>query len=239
MTSLPGYKNDKGIIIYIKGDGLSDLQANIVWGKSLAELDRETKENVVTYKLTELNENKTLVITATSIDELKKVVTTDVALQDLITEIKRVKNVKPQTNIIMPTSDITADQYQKQNQQSKQDNLVNLVINEETVDFDVPAQMLNGRTMVPLRGIFELYGAEVDWDSSTNTIKAVKENTTIILQVNNKEGLVNNKKIELDVPAQIVDGRTLVPLRFISESMGLNVKWDGETGTAFIQSNNE
>jgi len=103
--------------------------------------------------------------------------------------------------------------------------------------FDVPPQMQNGRTLVPLRVIFEALGALVDWNDSTQTITGIKENTKIILKLNSTTVTVNDNVITLDVPATTVNGRTLVPVRFISEALGMDVKWDDKEKKVIIDNN--
>ena len=95
----------------------------------------------------------------------------------------------------------------------------------EKLSFDVPPQIVNGRTMVPMRVIFESLGYTVDWDNDTRTAIAVSTERTIRITENSYTMYVNDKEKALDVPACIIDGRTMVPLRFISEALGRNVEW--------------
>lgn len=81
--------------------------------------------------------------------------------------------------------------------------------------------------MVPLRGIFESLGAKVEWNQQKQTVKATLNNTVIELKINSTNAIVNGKTVKIDVAAKIVNNRTLVPLRFISESLGATVKYDG------------
>lgn len=106
----------------------------------------------------------------------------------------------------------------------------------ETLAFDQPPIISNGRTLVPLRGIFEALGAEVGWDNATQTVSAEKGETIVYLFIGQKTAYINGEATELDVPAQIVNNRTLVPLRFVSEALGANVAWDGNTRTVTITS---
>jgi len=92
--------------------------------------------------------------------------------------------------------------------------------------FDVPPKVENGRTLVPLRAFFEALGAQVDWYGETKTIVAVKDGVQVELAVGAKEALVNGNPVPLDVPAKVEEGRTLVPLRFVSEAFGAQVVWD-------------
>jgi len=109
-----------------------------------------------------------------------------------------------------------------------------VVLNGRNLNFDVPPITIQGRTLVPLRAIFEALGAKVGWDAETNTITGTKDNINIMLKANSTEGFVNGNKIVLDVPATVVDGRTLVPIRFIAESLGAKVNWDELTNTVGI-----
>ena len=117
-------------------------------------------------------------------------------------------------------------------------------LNGELIDFTdangnrVDAQIVNSRTMVPLRKIFELLGATVEWDNDTRTAFATKENTSIKLQIDNQiaEVIENgvSRKIKLDSKPILINDRTMVPLRFISESLGKQVAWDNIEQTAII-----
>jgi hypothetical protein len=88
--------------------------------------------------------------------------------------------------------------------------------------------------MVPMRGIFEAMGAKVNWDQGTRTVTGTKGGSTVILKIDSKDALADNRHIALDAAAVIVDGRTLVPLRFISESLGALVDWDQASRTVRI-----
>lgn len=97
----------------------------------------------------------------------------------------------------------------------------------EKIEFDQIPVIEEGRTLVPLRAIFEAIGAEVDWDGNTKTVTAKKDGTEISLTIDDKTAVKNGEKVELDVPAKIVNGRTLVPVRFIADCFGVDVDWDG------------
>ena len=109
---------------------------------------------------------------------------------------------------------------------------IKVLLNGTQLSFDVPPQIIDGRTMVPVRKIFEAQGASVDWIEEKNLVIAGYKTDIISLRIGEKSFLVtdavNNKTriVELDVPAQIIDGRTLVPARAISEALGNKVDWD-------------
>lgn len=106
----------------------------------------------------------------------------------------------------------------------------------------VEPQIINGRTMVPMRKIFETLGATVEWDGENRIVTGTKEDTEIKLQIGSniatKTVSGETKNIELDVTPTIVDGRTLVPVRFIAESLDKTVGWDSDNRTVVIMDTN-
>ena len=116
------------------------------------------------------------------------------------------------------------------------DDDIKVMLDGERIAFDVQPQIIDERTMVPLRAIFEALGATVDWDQETQTVTAVKDDTKIALTIGKNVIYVNDKPIELDVAPLIIDERTLVPVRAIAEGFGLDVGWDGENATVIIKS---
>lgn len=114
---------------------------------------------------------------------------------------------------------------------------VTVTVDNETVSFDQIPLIINGRTLAPLRAIFEKLGATVDWNGETKTITAVKNDTTITLQIDNSEMYKNGTAIALDTAPQIIGERTLVPVRAISEAFDCNVDWNNDTHTVIITQN--
>lgn len=112
---------------------------------------------------------------------------------------------------------------------------VGVLINGQALNFDQPPIIESGRVLVPMRAIFETLGADVQWEGKTQTITAKKETLSIKLQIDKKDALINGKTSKLDVPAKIVNNRTLVPLRFISESFGATVEWTAKERLVVIQ----
>lgn len=124
------------------------------------------------------------------------------------------------------------------------DDSIKVLVNDQVIDFTdengnvVEPKIINSRTMVPMRKIFEVFGANVEWEGTTQTITATTENKTLVLQINNQEATVKSgdteEKIMLDSAPVIYDSRTLVPVRFIAESLELHVGWVPETRTVVI-----
>lgn len=111
---------------------------------------------------------------------------------------------------------------------------ISVVLNGEKLEFDVPPMLIQDRTMVPLRAIFEAFGAKVDYDDTTKKITATLGKTVVTLRVNTPAMYVNGSEHMLDVAATVIDGRTLVPVRAISEAFNCEVNWDDKTNTVKI-----
>ena len=111
---------------------------------------------------------------------------------------------------------------------------IKVLVNNEPVLFDSKPIIKDGRTLVPLRAIFEKLGATVDWNDSEKTINALKDDKTLLLTIGSKAAFVNGERKELDVAPEISGGRTLVPVRFIGESLECTVNWDDKTRTVNI-----
>lgn len=117
--------------------------------------------------------------------------------------------------------------------------IVNL--NGEKLNFDVQPQIINGRTMVPVRKIFEELGAIVVWGEKDQEISAYTESCSIHTKIGGERLSIRKDElntVELDVPPMIIDGRTLVPVRFIAEALDAVVEWDEQNNTVNINSNN-
>jgi copper amine oxidase-like protein len=113
---------------------------------------------------------------------------------------------------------------------------VHVFVDGQPVAFDVPPQIDNGRVLVPLRGVFEHMGATVAWDDRTQTVLAQRGATGVSLVIGNTQAMVNGRPVAMEVPAMLVGGRTMVPLRFVSQALGAVVNWDAATSTVAIAS---
>lgn len=119
-------------------------------------------------------------------------------------------------------------------------DIVTVVIDGQTIQFPAqdPVIVGEGTTLVPMRTIFEALGAEVGWqeENGVQTIIATTEDTTINMTIDSSEFFVNGERRELEVPVQLMNDKTMVPLRAISESLGCYVGWDQDAQTVIIQS---
>lgn len=114
--------------------------------------------------------------------------------------------------------------------------IIKVLVNGQKVNFDVYPQIENGRTMVPMRAIFEALGATVEWNNETRSVTSVKDDVTISLAIDSTELYVNGSVKTLDVPACIINNRTMVPVRAISEAFGCEVKWNNDERIVVIES---
>lgn len=121
-------------------------------------------------------------------------------------------------------------------------------LNDKILGFSQPPIIENDRTLVPMRFLFEQMGAEVEWDNTTQTATATvpispdtqmstfnnAEEKSVTFSINDTTATVNGESATMDVPARLVNDKTMVPLRFLSENLGYNVEWDATTNTAII-----
>lgn len=112
---------------------------------------------------------------------------------------------------------------------------VSVFVNEKEVMFDdQPPVIVDNRTFVPLRKIFEELGASVDWISSSNTVYASKRFSYLTLTVGEEMYIVNGEEKKLDAPAFSLNDRVLIPARAVSEALGAEVKWIKEENSVHI-----
>ncbi len=101
--------------------------------------------------------------------------------------------------------------------------------------FEQAPVIQDDRTLIPIRFLFEQMGATVDWNGDTRTATIAQNGRTITFSIDNTTAMVNGQPIQMDVPARIINDKTLVPLRFLSESLGYTVNWDGDNRIVTIE----
>jgi hypothetical protein len=116
---------------------------------------------------------------------------------------------------------------------------VEIVVDGQKLLFDVPPQVDSERTLAPMRTVFEGLGADVRWEAATRTAVATKDGITIRMPIGNKTVTRNGENVTLDVPAKLVESRTMVPVRFISEAFGNTVSWDAVRRIVYVKSANQ
>lgn len=126
--------------------------------------------------------------------------------------------------------------------EAKCDDEIRVTLDGQEIVFDVPPQIIDERTLVPMRAIFEALGADVEWNGELQQIIADTQNKHIEMFIGTdvmnitKSGNTFMDTVKLDVPPQIIDGRTLVPVRAVSESLDCKVDWDSVNRTVIITS---
>jgi len=115
---------------------------------------------------------------------------------------------------------------------------IRVTINGSPVDFDGmgPIQ-INGRVLVPVRGVLESLGADVGWNEQTQTVVANNGHVAIELHLGDHSASVDGRAVDLDVPAQAIAGHTMVPLRFLSQALGAEVHWNEQARIVEIVTN--
>lgn len=111
---------------------------------------------------------------------------------------------------------------------------VDLYVDSVKLEPDVPPTVVDGHTLVPLRSIFDALGAELQWDNTTKIAAGSRGDSTIAIQIDSPAALVNGEEKILEAPAQIVNGSTMVPARFVAEGLNCIVKWDKATDSIYI-----
>lgn len=115
-------------------------------------------------------------------------------------------------------------------------------VNGEDVNIDEDGTapvIVDGRTMVPIRAVVEALGGEVSWDAAARTVTVTKDSDVISLTIDSNLAEVNSQSVELDTPPIIVNERTLLPLRFVSENLGAEVVWNAENRQITITGQND
>lgn len=107
---------------------------------------------------------------------------------------------------------------------------VSIMVNgEEVTNLDVPAIIIDGRTLVPARAIFEKMGGIVAWNEDTKEVYITNDNNIVVLQIDNSTGTTNGANFTMDVPPKIVNSRTMIPVRAAAEALNCAVSWDDVT----------
>lgn len=109
-----------------------------------------------------------------------------------------------------------------------------VLLNGNYLVFDQPPVNINRRVLVPMRGIFEALGADIQWDGTLKKVTGILGNRKVILTIGQPLAYMNGQAILLDTPGFIVNQRTMVPIRFIAESLDAQVNWDGNTNKVII-----
>lgn len=107
----------------------------------------------------------------------------------------------------------------------------NVISGDMVIKFDTPPVIIDGKAYIPVRPVSQSFGAAVDWDDDTLTATISKDGATIVCTIGSGTAYIDGSPVPLDAAPQLILGRTMVPLRFIAEGLGMNVVWDDATHT--------
>lgn len=159
--------------------------------------------------------------------EEEPVIDVTITFSDRITEINAIDEIEfPELTLAN-----SIDFYDVVNEEM---DAMKVLVDEKRVYYDEQPRMESGRTLVPLRKTAEALDMQVSWDDATQTVTAEKEGKVIKLKINEDTVYVNGEAVKIDVPARIVNGRTLIPLRFIGENLDSGVEWDAPNNAVWI-----
>ncbi|MCT4595714.1 MAG: copper amine oxidase N-terminal domain-containing protein [Anaeromicrobium sp.] len=216
-------KQKKQLERYIKNKG--KLQKGHV-SKSLEQIMKSHKLEEAQGLLKDLKE------TEIDLKEVKK------EMKKIKLEMKRLmKNTYSQKELNLLRK--KGEEIAAKNPDAKVIPVENIIKKKGYFKFDTPPVIKEGRTLIPVRAITEGLGANVTWNGEERKVIVSKGDSEIIFQLKDGKVFVNGEEKTIDVPAQIMNNRTIVPLRFIAEELGLKVDYDGETDTIEIDEEEE
>ena len=115
-----------------------------------------------------------------------------------------------------------------------EEDVVTVLVDNVQVAFDQQPVIIDGHTLVPARAVFEQAGAEVTWDQPTQTATIVKEPYTVTIKYGDTALYKNGERVELEMPATMIENRIMLPVRAISEAMDFSVTWDGQHSMVLV-----
>ncbi|MDD3927043.1 MAG: stalk domain-containing protein, partial [bacterium] len=147
--------------------------------------------------------------------------------------------VEPPASALPPVSPISVPPVTPQDQSTDvvivTGSSPSVYVNGRQVETDIAPAITAGRVMVPLRGVFQAFGVTVIWNPDTRTVICTTGERTVTLRPGSREASINGKAHRIDAPPVLKNGRVLVPLRFISEALAADVRWDGNLKRVYIE----
>ncbi len=141
--------------------------------------------------------------------------------------LNRLANLQEQLGREVTPLPETSEETDSNTSSGATDETITVTLDGKSIIFpDQDPLQQSGRVMVPLNAILEAMGAEVTWDKTAKTVTAILNDQSLVLKIGSSTASVNGETLEMDTPAIIQNSRTLVPVRFISEGLGLTVDWD-------------
>ncbi|MGQ9558831.1 MAG: stalk domain-containing protein [Desulfurispora sp.] len=113
---------------------------------------------------------------------------------------------------------------------------IHLFVDGKKISTDLSPYLIDGRVMLPVRAAAEALGAKVCYCAEMNVVVVNKSNIFLLLPVGSKVIYKNGSTINMDVPVQVIQGRTVVPVRYFAEALNCQVEWDTDTSSVLISS---
>lgn len=222
--------DDNGYIIYNEGSYNFNLDMNAI-NKAVQQLGEDSEmpselENVVVQfgfdcKSTVTNINEDFTVQGPIVNASNSI---DIAEYTI-------KKVEEQYKS-MEKFNIDRDTYNNEYNKTKE---IYIRVNNSLLELKSKPKKVNGRVLVPLRGVLERVNANVNYDTKTKSVIIKKAGKSIVLKANSKAIMINGKKSTIDVPATTINGVTYVPLRFISQQLGAEVQWLDKANAVYIR----
>lgn len=164
--------------------------------------------------------------------EIQKIKTDMEALKQQIKEKRDVIKAKIKagyTSEELASLKLVSDKIKKNNKNITVLPVENILVKGVNVKFDTPPVIKSGRTLIPVKALSEAFGADVKWVAAERKVIITKDDIQIVLTLDSNKIYVNGVEAKIDVPACSLNGRTVVPLKFIVEQLGLTVNWHKDT----------
>lgn len=118
------------------------------------------------------------------------------------------------------------------------ESAIKVMIGNKEITFDQGPVLIDGEPMIPMRAVFEEFGAFVGWDDDTQTATAIKDDTVIMIQIDNEKMFTQSASVELSAPAVLMNDRTLISLDAVEAAFDCDVQWNSEINEITIIKNN-
>lgn len=211
-------------IVCEKGSRASVIAS--IKGFATQEYVEEEETTDVTSALIDITDNTTQNVTKTDIDK--------------IDETEKIDDDKAETDVYTTKYyDITETEEQTEQTtefiETTTKQKINLFVNDTEVDCGISLPVIkNNRTLVPMRPLFEALDVSVNWVDTTKSVICKKDDTVITVTIGSYDAMINGRYVHTQIAPEIIDGYTYVPVRFLSENLGMNVSWDDETKSVSI-----
>lgn len=113
-------------------------------------------------------------------------------------------------------------------------DIITVTVDNVPVAFDQNPEIIEGHTLVPVRAVFEQAGAKVDWNQDTQTAIIAKGDYTVTIKYGESALYRNGERIDIEMPATMINNRILIPVRAIAEAMNFAVTWDGHHSMVLV-----